>query len=160
MTASTNNLAGSFKFNAGVFNKVVEGIAPESWFVRPGSKSNHLLWVAGHAVWSRKMVLQMLGIGCSRPWEKLFARGASPADAEQYPKPAEILAAWAEVSGKLDTALDEVSAETLSQPAPPQSPSFDGRMSGTIAFFSAHESYHIGQMGYLRKWLGYSQALG
>lgn len=160
MAETAANLAGSFKFNAGMFNMAVEGIAPESWLLSPGNKSNHLLWIAGHVVWSRKMVLQVLGTGCPRPWEKLFARGAKPVDPVQYPKPEEILAAWAEVSGKLDSALDGASPQFLSEQAPPSGPSFDGRMSGTIAFFSAHESYHIGQMGYLRKWLGYSQAVG
>lgn len=160
MADTAVNLAGSFKFNAGMFNKAVEGIGPESWLLRPGDKSNHLLWVAGHVVWSRNMVLQMLGSACPRPWEKLFARGANPVAAEQYPKPEEVLAAWAEVSSNLDTALENISPQILSEPASPRSPSFDGRMSGTISFFSAHESYHIGQMAYLRKWLGYSQAVG
>lgn len=160
MAETAGNLAGSFRFNAGIFDKAVEGIAPESWLLKPGAKSNHLLWIAGHLVWCRKMVLRMLGSECPRPWEKLFARGAKPVAPEEYPKPEEVLAAWSEVSKKLDEALDGVSPDLLAQSAPPQGPSFDGRISGSIAFLSAHESYHIGQMAYLRKWLGYSQAVG
>ncbi|HLI35407.1 MAG TPA: hypothetical protein VKW70_10205 [Terriglobia bacterium] len=70
------------------------------------------------------------------------------------------MSAWDDVSGKLTAALNSVSPEVLSRPAPQGIPSFDGRLGRTMAFFSIHESYHIRQMAYLRKWLGYGQVVG
>ncbi len=42
--------------------------------------------------------------------------------------------------------------------APPRfrAPSTDG----TLFLFSFHEAYHVGQLGYLRRWLGHSPLLG
>jgi hypothetical protein len=154
------NISESFKFNADLFKKMVEGIASDQWLVRPGGHSNNLLWVTGHAVWARGRALKTLGLEWSHPWVNLFARGAVLVAQDQYPRPEEVLNAWDDVSGKLTSALESASPEVLSKPAPPGIPSFDGKLSGTLAFFSIHESYHIGQMGYLRKWLGYGQAVG
>jgi hypothetical protein len=160
MIANSGSISGSFKFNADLFRKIVEGIAPDRWLVRPGNDSNHLLWVTGHTVWSRRLTLQALGSEWSRPWDKLFARGAKLAEQENYPKPEEVLSAWDDVSGKLAAVLDGVSPEDLSVPAPQAIPSFDGKLSGALTFFSIHESYHLGQMAYLRKWLGFGQSVG
>jgi hypothetical protein len=160
MVTDFANISGSFKFNADLFKKMVEGIAPDHRLVRPGGNSNSLLWVTGHAVWARGRALQTLGPEWSRPWANLFARGAALVAQDQYPKPQEILNAWDDVSAKLTSVVEGVTPEVLSKPAPQGIPSFDGKLSGTLAFFSIHESYHIGQMGYLRKWLGYGQSVG
>jgi len=29
-----------------------------------------------------------------------------------------------------------------------------------VAFLAFHETYHVGQVSYLRKWLGYGQSVG
>jgi hypothetical protein len=36
----------------------------------------------------------------------------------------------------------------------------DKTQRGAIVFLNYHETYHVGQMAYLRKWLGYSQLVG
>jgi uncharacterized damage-inducible protein DinB len=78
---------------------------------------------------------------------------------EQYPGIDELVQAWDEVSGKLATSLASASAETLAEPVS-KGITLDGKISGKIAFLSLHESYHVGQMAYLRKWLGFGQAVG
>ena len=160
MSTDLANISGSFKFNADVFKKMVDRIAPDRWLARPADGSNNLLWVAGHVAWARGRILAVLGLEWSRPWANLFARGAAIVGQDQYPDREEVLKAWDDVSAKLTAALESASPDTLSKPAPQRIPSFDGKLSGTLAFFSIHESYHIGQMGYLRKWLGNGQAVG
>jgi uncharacterized damage-inducible protein DinB len=64
------------------------------------------------------------------------------------------------VSAELSAALSNAPADALSKPAPPGPPSFDGKLSGTVAFFAFHDTYHAGQISYLRKWLGYGQTVG
>jgi hypothetical protein len=39
-------------------------------------------------------------------------------------------------------------------------PSFDGKVSGLVAFLAFHETYHVGQVSYLKKWLGCVQTVG
>jgi hypothetical protein len=148
-----------FATNAAVFGRTIDGIPEEKWLAQPGPDSNPLLWIAGHLVVSRSSVLKVLGQQYSVPWAELFVRGVVRDSANKYPSRDEIVQAWGEVSDKVAAGLKEAPAELLSQ-ASPHPRSFDGTVGGTIAFLGFHESYHVGQMGYLRKWLGYGQVVG
>lgn len=153
-------IKGMFSRSAGIFEKTIDGIPDEQWFQQPAAESNHLMWVTGHVVVHRAVVPKILGVEWSAPWQKLFSRGSRRVAQRDYPEVAIIRAAWKEVSRKLATALENANSEQLSSPAPQGMPSDDGTVAGTIAFFCLHEIYHVGQMGYLRKWLGHAQALG
>jgi hypothetical protein len=157
---SNETTAWAFQFNTGVFKKATDGIAPDRWLERPSDRSNSLLWVAGHLVWERSGILKILGQSWTRPWCAQFARGLPYANPEQYPAPAEVLTAFDDVSAKLVAAVQNASSELLSQPSPQGLPSADGKIGGGLTFYTIHEGYHLGQLGYLRKWLGYGSALG
>jgi uncharacterized damage-inducible protein DinB len=105
-------------------------------------------------------VLKSLNTEWVNPWLSVFARGAVLADQAQYPAVEEVRNAWAEVSVRLLDRLSNAPAELLAKTAPPGPPSFDGKLSGLIAFLAFHETYHVGQVSYLRKWLGYGQSVG
>jgi hypothetical protein len=152
--------AGGFRFNANLLDKSLEGISSDEWCTCPGEGSNPLTWVAGHIVWARSRALSFLGITWSRPWLPLFTRGAKAGDTAEYPSPDEVVLAWQEVKTALDAALEDASPETLSAPCPPGPPSFDGTVGGLLSFFALHESYHVGQAAYLRRWLGHGQIAG
>jgi uncharacterized damage-inducible protein DinB len=128
--------------------------------VQPSNHSNHLTWIAGHAVVHRALVANVLGSPWSAPWEKWFARRAKLVSPEQHPDPSELQRAWREVSEKLNSTLPNASAETLGKPVPQGSPSLDGTVGGSIALLCLHETFHVGQLSYLSKWLGYGQAVG
>lgn len=149
-----------FHANRQLFEKTVQGLSDEKWLAQPGPDSNPLLWIAGHVVVHRALVPRIAGIEWSVPWEKLFSRGATRVAPEAYPAPAEILRAWNEVSAKLSPAFDQMTPELLSRPKFEGALSLDGTVAGTVSVLSLHEAYHIGQMGYLRKWLGYGQTIG
>jgi uncharacterized damage-inducible protein DinB len=151
---------GSFRFNADLLDKSLEGVTAEEWGRCPCESSNSLTWIAGHIVWARSRTLAMMGTEWSKPWLPLFARGSKQAEAGDCPSSDEILAAWNEVKAVLDGALENASAEKLNAPGPERVPSFDGKLSGTIAFMANHESYHVGQAAYLRRWLGHGQISG
>lgn len=157
MEADLLYIDGMFKTNTGLVAKAIEGIPPEQWLRKPGHCSNHLLWVMGHLVWSRGNLLRTLGSDFSLTWAKHFARGAK-LDDQLYPQVDEVRGAWADVSERLTTALDAVPAEVLAKAH--DKPTFDGKLGGFIAFLAFHETYHVGQVSYLRKWLGHGQLVG
>jgi len=94
------------------------------------------------------------------PCSSLFTRGATLAAQDQYPAVEEIRSGWDEVSTKLMASFSEAPADLLARPATKGPPSFDGKISGLVAFLAFHETYHVGQVSYLRKWLGYGQSVG
>ncbi|HLY59659.1 MAG TPA: DinB family protein [Terriglobia bacterium] len=161
MTPEMLNIAHQFETNTGLFKRTTDGIPKERWLEKPGPNSNHLLWVAGHVAYSRGQIVKTLGTPWTDPWEGLFAGGNKAGEQKQYPDPAEIARVWDDMSKKLTAALEAATPEALAKPvAAGRAPQFDGMVSGKIAFLSLHEAYHLGQMGFLRKWLGYGQTVG
>ena len=154
------NIAGMFKFNTDIAGKAITDVNPEHWFQSPGDGSNHLMWVVGHLVVHRARVLKTLGGEWSSSWSSLFNRGAERVADKEYPSVEEMRNAWNQVSASLSAALRDSSPDVLAKPAPAGPPSFDGKVSGTVAFFAFHDTYHVGQVSYLRKWLGYGQSVG
>lgn len=155
-----SHAAASFRQTAELLEKSIDGLTPEEWTHRPNETSNAMIWVAGHVVWSRSRALAFLGTEWSRPWLPLFARGSKLVEPSEYPSPEEIQLAWQEVKASLSKAMEDVSEEALSAPGPEKVPSFDGKLSGLVSFFAFHETYHVGQACYLRRWLGHGQVIG
>ena len=154
------NIEGIFKTNTDIVNKAIAEVSAKDWFRQPGGDSNHLMWVTGHIIWSRGNVLRALNAEWTLPWPALFERGVSLTDQTKYPSVDEVRSAWHEVSAKLGSSLAAAPADFLAKSAPQGPPSLDGKISGLVAFLGYHETYHVGQISYLRKWLGYGQSVG
>jgi uncharacterized damage-inducible protein DinB len=153
-------ISGMFRANTDIISKAIADVRPEDWFRKPGDDSNHMLWLLGHVIVHRGHVLKTLGAQWDSPWAPLFARGSQRVDEAEYPPVDEMLAAWKQISQQLKTALREAPEEVLTQPAPEGPPSFDKKVSGTVAFYAFHDTYHTGQLSFVRKWLGYGQTIG
>lgn len=152
--------AHTYRQNEKILGKTFLGLTPEEWQRRPGETSNPILWVVGHVIWARSLVLGVLGSSWTRPWLPLFVRGAKLGEPAQYPSPDELLLAWQEVSESLTAALEGATEEALSAPAPEKMPTVDGKVSGVVGFLAFHETYHVGQAAYIRTWLGHDGVTG
>ena len=154
------NLAGSYNFGADVVGKAIDGVAEADWLRRPNESTNHLLFIVGHMTVTRGVALRLLGVPWADPWPGLFGRGAALVAAEKYPSVTDVVARWQEVARLLPEALGKAAPEALAGAGPQGIPSFDGKLSGVLTFLAFHDGYHVGQVAYLRKWLGYSQTVG
>jgi uncharacterized damage-inducible protein DinB len=148
-----------FSFNNHFVLQALEGLSHEELWRAPTSYNNPMLWVAGHVVQTRAMVLQMLGDRVETGWGNLFDRGTKIGDAKQYPSGAEIARVMREVSPRLHDALSTLSDEHLSKPASLPIPGIK-TLADELAFFALHDSYHVGQLAYIRKSLGYPGLAG
>jgi uncharacterized damage-inducible protein DinB len=160
MVTDFKNISGMFRTNTDIINKAIADVRTEDWFRTPGDDSNHMMWLLGHVVVHRGQVLKVLGVDWKSLWASLFAPGSQRVDEAEYPTVDEMRAAWDEISEQLKTALREPAPEVLTKTAPQGAPSFDKTMSGTVAFYAFHDTYHTGQVSFLRKWLGYGQTIG
>lgn len=150
----------SFNQNANFLKKNVEGLTDEEWLRRPGDSANHMLWIVGHVAWARSMLLKRLGEDWSKPWFSLCGRGAKCEDSVAYPTPEEAMLVWDESSARLSAAMESVSPELLATPSTQGPPSADGKMSGVVNFLAYHETYHVGQLAYVRSLLGRPGVMG
>jgi len=140
-----------YKLNTSVFDKVLEGFQDDRQFDRPAEKANSVNWVAGHMASSRYGVANMLGVNDKCPWGDLYDMGSDVADISKYPSLDEIKSAWKEISAKVLKGLEDVEEEQLIKEPPWKAPGVEHSIRGSVAFMSFHESYHLGQLGYLRK---------
>ena len=160
MKTDLATIQSMFKTNEDIFQRTIKDVPDEKWLTQAGDGSNHLLWITGHMLVARANVPRMLGQHWSAPWEPLFARGAKRVSSDQYPSPAALREAWHDVAEKMSTGFANADPETLSIPAKQGAPTLDGSVAGTIGFLCLHETYHVGQLGYLHKWLGCGQVVG
>jgi hypothetical protein len=152
--------AGEFHGNTGFLEKAVAGIQPEQWLSRPNDHANHITWIVGHAIWARQALIRRLGKEWSHPGLQVFARSAKVDPTAVYPSPDALLTAWRECSGVLGSTLENVTVEALAAPSPGGPPSPDGKLSGLVGVLAWHDTYHLGQLAYLRGWLGYPGVFG
>ena len=142
-----------------LYATALSGIDHEDLLTRPGPRSNPLIWVAGHLVQQRTRLLGALGPPRQIPWEDLFRTGSVIGDLRLYPTTGELEAVWRSVSEELMRRIEATTEEHYDGPAPDWLISRDGTLRGGLSYAAFHEAYHIGQMGYLRKWLGFDPLL-
>jgi uncharacterized damage-inducible protein DinB len=157
--AATTPIATMFSFNDHFVLQALEGLTQDELWRAPTSHNNPMLWVAGHLVQTRAMLLQMLGEHVDTGWGKLFDRGATLGDAKQYPSGSEIARVMREVSPRLLAALSTLNEEQLNRSASLGIPGFQ-TLADELAFFALHDSYHVGQLAYIRKALGHPGLAG
>ena len=76
-------------------------------------------------------------------------------EAERLPTLEELRSAWREVSPRVEERMEACEPEAWSRESPASFPIPDHTLLGAVAFLIQHESYHLGQLGLLRRQLGY-----
>jgi uncharacterized damage-inducible protein DinB len=110
-------------------------------------------------VQTRAIVLKMLGEPFDTGWGAVFDRGARIGEADRYPSRDEIERVMRDVSPRLHARLASLDDEQLAGPATMQLPGAK-TVANQLAFFALHDTYHVGQMAYIRKALGYAPLVG
>ena len=152
-------IATIFAINDGFVLQALDGLTDEELWRAPTERNNAILWIAGHVVQTRAMVLQVLGESVDTGWGNLFDRGATVGDAQGYPSGNEIQRVMRNVSPQLNAKFATLKDEYLARPATMQLPATK-TVADELGFFALHDSYHVGQMVYIRKGLGYPGLAG
>ena len=163
LAANATNAASApaliFSFNDNFMPQALHGLTQEELWHAPTDRNNSMLWVAGHVVQSRATVLEMLGERLETGWGNLFDRGATVGDAHRYPSGAKVERVMREASPRLRAVLSALGNEQLAGPASLPIPGIK-TLADELAFFALHDSYHVGQMAYIRKGFGYPGLAG
>lgn len=160
MNTNLAPLAEIYKVNSQLLLASFKEMTDDDIIRRPGGKSNSMLWIAGHVTTYRYFILRLIGLDDDCPWGELFDRGATVKADTDNPPAAEILEKWEELSGTMIEGFSRVPATVLEATSPVDLPVDDKTILGAIAFLALHESYHIGQLAYVRRFLGQSQLVG
>ena len=146
--------------NDALVARAFEGVAAADHWKQPTPQSNTMLWILGHMVTARSGLLRLLGDPIDTGLGEAFGRGAERQDASAYPAADVIFAASAAVNVRLYASLNAVTEEALARPATRAFTPAVQTLRDQIAFLVMHDTYHVGQLGYARKALGYSNIAG
>jgi len=146
-------LAKRFAFNDGFLGQLTDGFEPSDWLHRNG-EANHAQWLVGHLASTRRWALRELGVSADEePWEKHFGQDCSSTPQSDDIAPEMLLEAFV----KNGEALREHIAAMSSEAADAEFRNFpDGSHTagGAMHFLHFHESYHLGQIGLIRRAVG------
>jgi uncharacterized damage-inducible protein DinB len=149
-----------FKLNNGLIARSLDGLSDEDVWRQPSGSGNPIAWLLGHLTETRGHLLAEIGTRFDPGWGGIFARGSALGAVSDYPTRTAIEAAWKATHAQMREAFATIADERLA--APPSRHAFPGvnTVADELAGFAFHESYHVGQIGYIRKQLGHSSIAG
>jgi len=159
MNPRLSALVSLFELNSRIFAMTLADLDDTEVRQQPAPGRSCPLWIAGHLAATRGAILRVTGADFSWPHADLFARGAATEPAA-LPPLAEVVAIWDEVSRRLLVHLPRLDDAALDRELDGAFPVPDHTMLGALAFFAMHDSYHLGQLGYLRTALGHPSIAG
>lgn len=151
MNTMIEPLVAQFGMQGRFFSGAIDGITEEDALHSAGDSTNHIAWLAGHLLSCRYMLGGIIGMNAEEPYTELFGNLKGIDRSASYPTLDKIENYWSVFGAKFIEKLSGVTDEDLKG----QAPMGDGKLIDLVTFFAYHEGYHIGQIGLLRKHLGY-----
>jgi uncharacterized damage-inducible protein DinB len=160
MQSATEVLAGIFRVNSQLTERAFEGIEAKDLCVRPLDRANSLQFILGHLTTYRYSIVQTLTGEVTCPFGELFIRGIEPRPAVEYPEVSRIFPIYRDISKELLERLSSAPENLLTKELPRRFPNGENTVLGGLSFYALHDSYHVGQLGAVRKLLGYDRLVG
>jgi uncharacterized damage-inducible protein DinB len=148
-----------FRINETLIARAMDGLSDDQLWQRPTEHNNPMLWLVGHLVRSRARLLTALGETFDTGWGEAFARGSAVEDRAAYVSRGEIAVMMNAVNQRLYPKLESLQDDDLAKPATGPVPLIK-TVADLATFLTMHESYHVGQLAYIRKALGLPGLIG
>lgn len=145
-------LENLFDTNERLYRNALSGVSGEHFAARINDRTNSMQWIAGHLALTRAGMANLIGAapdGSMQAFWKDYNPGI------EYPDREAIHRAWDEATKRLHDRLAVVTLADFARPTPPHYPGNENTVRDALAFLAEHESYHVGQLGFLRKSHGY-----
>jgi uncharacterized damage-inducible protein DinB len=155
-------LVHQVRFSQLILLKNLEDITPEQSLIEPEPGGNSLNWVIGHICHARNAMVKLLRGAGHLPEEALamYKRGGT-FRTDTAIGLGMLVTHHAAMQQQLIDGLSELDAERFASPAPFSPVDDPNETIGTLLTKTvAHEFYHAGQAGVLRRLLGLKGAIG
>ncbi len=144
------------RLNSRLFLNCLDGVTDEEAAQRPDANTNSLGFIACHVLDARHFLAASIGLTETNAFAELLGGVRSIDELASLPPLREIRREWTRLAPTLEACVADLRAEDLNAPSPQRFPIDQPTMLGMIAFLVQHESYHIGQMALLRKFVGHA----
>ncbi|MBD3170230.1 MAG: DUF664 domain-containing protein [candidate division Zixibacteria bacterium] len=160
MQTSKEIISGYLLFNSRTLDMTLRGFNDENSHTRPGDTGNSANFIFGHLVVHRIQIAKLLGIEFENPFPELFDYKAKIRDSSTYPALSVIREVWDELNERVNDRIENLTGEELEADGPYEVKPFPKTIGGCLCFLIFHEAYHIGQIGYIRKFNDLEAAFG
>ncbi len=153
MSAPLAALAERFAFNDRFLDQITTGFTEADWLARHG-QANHAQWLLGHLASTRRWALRLLGqIADTAEWEQHFGQNCPPTPQGDDIAPELLREAFLKNGEHLRRYLAGLDEEHVGAPFR-KFPDGSSTVAGGVHFLHFHETYHLGQIGLLRRLQG------
>lgn len=154
MDSRVVSIAEILRLNTRLFRNCLEGMSEAQALARPTTYTNSAGFVAAHVTDSRYHMLEILGEKRPCPLAPYVGKAKSIDDIDDFPPLDLIHSAWSEVSHGLRDRLISITSAELEAAVETRIPLPDKSALGIITFLAQHDSFHVGQLALLRKYVG------
>ena len=140
--------------NTRLFRNCLIDIDDVTAMKRMDDNTNPPAFIASHVLDARFFIAKKLKIDAVNPFDKILTDIQTIRDVKSLPPVREILKVREVVAQEIERKFVTITKSELYVSVSFNFPVDDKTLSGGIAFLLQHESYHIGQMAFLRRQLG------
>ncbi len=148
------SIAHVFTLNAWAMNRCVGDFSPTDWLVHDDN-GHTARWIVGHLAVHRHRALQLMGLTpVPVPWDACFLQGTNPDAVPHSLDGIEIAGAFHAAHQVMTSRWASLSDHDICRPLGRALPDGGETMLDGLRFLAWHESYHVGQLGMLRRLTG------
>jgi len=155
MHPSVAPIAAILRLNTELLLNCLAGLDDAAANRRVTPATNSITFLVAHLVDSRHYLGKVIGAPLDSPLADLLAGARSLEDLAALPDLAALIAAWERIAAHLAVHIERLDTPALAAAAPDRLPGGDGSVLGALTFLAQHETYHLGQLGLLRRQIGY-----
>jgi len=154
MIAEYAPLAHLYGLNDWLLHRLVADFTDADWRVRDAA-GHTPRWVLGHLATYRLRVADLMGLTAEpAAWTDAFVRGTSDADVPAEIDLEQVVRAFHEAQRRMVDRWEHLDSDQLAMPAGRTLPDGSDTVGGALRFLAWHETYHLGQLGLLRRLAG------
>jgi hypothetical protein len=139
--------------NSKLFLNATEDVTDEMAMLRPNNTVNNIIFISAHLLDARYFLANIIGLNSVCPFKDVFDSVNRIEDSGRLPAIKDIRSTWAEFGPQIAVHLSGLDEESINKKSSFKFPIPADTILGVVTFLLSHESYHIGQIGMIRKFL-------
>lgn len=149
-------LVDQFSLTHRLLMGTLNGLTEEDWLFAPESGGNSINWLVGHLLVSRYQVLQSLGVEGRFDENRLepYMRGSSGTERDTFLNSEELINLFNEAHELYLSRMNELADADLASEVTNPAFNIQQPIEELLVTYYFHESYHLGQVGYVRRLTG------
>ncbi len=154
MLSSLKPLDTILNLNRRLLKNAVEEIDDELAEKRINQNTSSIKFLLCHILDARYFLASIVGNNDVCPFKDVFEKVQTIEEFNQYPSILNLMESFEDISEKISVQFSIISNNDITKQLKNKFPIEDRSVLGGITFLVEHESFHIGQIGFIRKYFG------